>query len=722
MKFMTKAGLAIGGLAVLLGGAVTASSLMDATWLRTRLIEAVDRQTGRHLRIDSLHVWLLPYPWVEARGVGLSNRPGGTRPDMFTAREVRASLALGALFSHRVVLDNVSLMEPALLLERTPDGIPNWLFEPVPDAQVKNSSQSASHQHWNLALSSVHVRDGGFVWSDARQHLTGDTDIDQADITGLTSGVTIINLHGHHDTGVFTLAGTTGALLPVTGESWPVHLTATLVVNKRQAGQAHLDGVITDPRHDAGYDLQAGGAIGQLADLEALFPNANLPDASDVSLQAGITGSGASPGLRMLHLHTGPVALDQMLEGLHADTVTLDAAQPSDRLTVSLDGKLNDQPLTLRGLLGTLDETGRAIRSSATAPLPVRLSLATGDSSVTLDGVVGGEKTSLDVHGSLSSLTFGPEKPSLQQLKVDGHLASTAPLTILRERDPQILLHAIQGTLDVAAQRVTWQSVAWDTVFAHVVADNGRLTADPIRASGTGVAQGMPQSGRFTYDVSGDVPHIAITASPLILPAGIVEGWAGLPSLVNGSLQVVGSIVADGADMDAWKRSVAGHAGVSMVDGRVSGQALAAIIGRSIPVRGTMGLRCLGIHMEFADDRATLERIGLEADSLSLTGHGNVGLSSSALDLHLTPRIGIGRTGASSPVGVGGTISSPQPHLEPGSDGRFAISIGGDQSAAGDQCPDLLAAAREGEAGPAAASAPAGKAKGLMNILKGLLH
>ncbi|NHO33595.1 AsmA family protein [Acetobacter fallax] len=721
MKFRTKAGLAIGGIAVLLGGAVTASSLMDATWLRTRLVEAVDQQTGRQLRIDSLHVWLLPYPWVEAKGVSFSNRAGGARPEMFTAREVRARLTLGALFSHRVVLDNVSLMEPELLLERTPDGEPNWLFGPAQSLHDGGAS-SGSHRHWNLALSSVHVRDGGLIWSDVRQHLTGEVDVDRADITGLTGSAVSLSLRGHHDAGAFTLAGTTGPILPVTGESWPVHLTGTLVVSRRQAGQLHVDGVITDPQHDAGYDLQIGGTLGQLADLQALFPKASLPDADDVSLQAGVTGSGASPGLRMLHLHTGAVDLDRVLEGLHADTVTLDASQPADRLTVALDGKLGDQAVILRGMLGTPDQTIQAIRTPDASALPVKLSLEDGDSSVTLDGVAGGEKTSLDVHGSLPALTFAPGKPSLQGLKVDGHLASAAPVSVLRAHDPQAWLRAAQATLDVAAQRVTWQSVAWDAVSAHVVADGGRLTADPIRASGTGVAQGMAQSGRFGYDASGDVPNMTVTASPLVLPAEVVEGWAGIPSLVNGSLQVVGSIAADGADMNAWKRSAAGHVGVSMVGGRVSGQALAAIIGRGIPVRGAMGLRCFGIHMQIADDRATLERIGLEADMLSLTGHGSVGLSSGALDLHLTPRIGIGGTGASSPVGVGGTISSPQPHLEPGSDGRFAIAIGGAQSGGGDQCPDLLATAREGGAGPAAAPAPAGKANGLMNMLKGLLR
>lgn len=721
MKLGTKAALAVGGVAVLLGGAVTASSMLDAGWMRTRLTAAVKQQTGRDLRIDTLHVWILPYPWVEAKGVGLAGRTDGTGDEMFTAREMRARLALGPLLAHRVVLDNVTVMAPSLTLERTADGKANWVFEPQPPTPASGGGSSSAGVRWNLALSSLHLRGGNLSWADARNHLSGTTDLDQADVTGLTGETVALDVRGHHGTGAFAIKGTTGALLPLPEQNWPVHLTTTLTVDKRRAGELHVDGLVANPRQDSGYDIQIGGTLDELAGLESLFPHANLPDADDVSLQAGLVGSGADPRLRMLHLHTGAVDFSTLLAGLHADSVTVDATQPSDRVSVTMDGKLNGQPLTLRGLLGTLDETVQALRKPDASALPLRLSLEDGDSSLTLDGVAGGGKTSLDVHGALPTLTFGPGRPAVQGLKVDGHLACTAALSLLRERDPLIWLHAVQATLDVGAQRVTWESVAWEAASAHVTVEGGRLTADPIHATGTGVAQGMAQGGRLTFDAAQEPPHLAVTASPLVLPAQIVETVSGLPPLMNGSLQVVGSLVADGADPDSWKRTATGHVGLSMVGGRIDGQALAGLLGRGIPVRGAMGLRCLGVHMQLAEARATLERIGLEADMLSLTGHGTVGLENGTLDLHLVPRIGVAGAAASSPVGVGGTLAAPQPHLEPNNDGRFAISLG-DPTATADQCPDLLASAREGTPGPAAAPPPATKGNSLMNMLKGLMR
>ncbi|MFT8947627.1 MAG: AsmA family protein [Acetobacter aceti] len=721
MKFKTKLGLAVGGIAILLGGTVLASAFTDADWMRTRLAEAVEHQTGRTLRIDSLHVWLLPYPWISAQGVGLSNIPGSPNREMFTANEVRARLAISPLFHHRVVLDDVSLSDPHLTLERTPDGIANWILTPQASSSAGNGSSSGGQQHWNLAVASLHLRDGAAAWNDERNHITGAADLDRVDLTGLDGTMSKIDVRGHHGKGGFTLSGTTGPLPPIEGQPWPLNLSATLSADKRKAGQIQIGGVVADPLHDAGYDLQINGTIGQLRDLETVFPNAGLPDATAVSLQAGITGSGRDPSLRMLHLRAGPTSLDRLMSGLRTSAVTLDADDTDQRVAVSLTGQLDTQPVTVHGTLGTLAQTTQALRTPDVSPMPVTLSLGQGDASITVDGVAGGGKTSLDVHGALPALTFGAGKPGFQGLRVDGHMTSSAPLGVLEKADPAALLRTSDAILDVSARRMSWQSVAWEAVSAHVVVSGQKLTIDPLHGNGTGNTQGIAQSGRIIYDASGAVPRLTITAAPFVLPTQMVQTSTGMPPLVNGSMQVVGSVTADGAGLDEWEQTATGHAGLSMVGGRVDGKALEAILGRNIPMRGTLALRCFGAHLQLADGVATIGRLGLEADLLSLTGHGTVKLPNGALDLHLSPRIGVGGASASSPVAVTGTVDTPQPRLEPGADGRFAISIGG-SSDTGDQCPDLLATAREGSSGPAAAPPAANKAGGIMNMLKGLLR
>ncbi|MFT8719428.1 AsmA family protein [Acetobacter sp.] len=721
MKFKTKIGLGVGGLAVLLGGTGLASALMDANWMRTRLIEAVQHQTGRTLRIDSLHVWLLPYPWISAQGVGLSNIAGGVSPEMFSAGEIRARLAVSPLFHHRVVLDDVSISGPKLTLERSPDGTANWLFQPPSSVGGGSGETTGNGQHWNLALDSLHLRDGAVAWDDSRNHVSGAADLDRADLTGLDGTMAKVNIRGHHGTGYFQLTGTTGPLPPVSGQPWPLNLTTTFSIDKHQKGQMQVAGVVADPTRDAGYDLQINGSLGELRDLEALFPHADLPQTADISLQAGVTGSGRSPSLRMLHLRTGQTNLNQFLAGLRANTLTLNADNADTPVAVNLDGQINSQPATLKGTLGTLEQTISAIRNPDAIPLPVTLAVGDGSSAITLSGVLGGLKTALTIQGALPAVAFGSDKPNFVGLKVDGQLASSAPLAALKQADPAFLLRNSTANLDVSAQRMTWQSVAWDNVAAHIAADKGVLVIDPIRGNGVGSTQGIAQSGRIVYDASSAVPHLTVTAAPFVLPSQTIETWTGLPPFVNGSIQIVGTVTADGIDHDTWEKTAVGHVGLSMVGGRVSTKLVENVIGHDIPGKGDLALRCFGTHLQLANGSATIGRLGLEADFLSLTGHGAMDLTNGGLDLHLSPRIGVGNAAVASPVAVGGTISHPQPRLEPGADGRFAISIGGAASV-GDQCSDLLAAAREGLPGPAAAPPPAGKAGGLMNMLKGLLR
>ncbi|MBV1838047.1 AsmA family protein [Acetobacter estunensis] len=718
MRFRTKLGLTLGGCAVLLGGTTLASGLMDANWARTRLVQAVAEKTGRTLRIDSLHVWLLPTPWISAQGVGLTDGTP-TGKDMFSAREIRARVAFGPLFQHRVVLDNVVMSAPQLDLERDVDGHANWHFTPL-EHQSTGSGGTTSGQHWNVSVASLHLRDGGLIWNDAKQNLSGTATLDRVNAKGLDGSLVTLDARVHHGAGAVKLNGTTGPLPPTKGQPWPLNADLTFTASGKPAGRLHVGGVVTDPdQGGTAMDLQLEGALDHLRDLETLFPRAGLPDASNLTLQAGLAGSLTDPTLRMVHLRAQSTDLSRVLPGLRADTLAIDADHPDDLTDMALNGRLRDLPVALRGTLGTPDQTLHAVRKPDAVPLPVTLALVNGATSIKASGEVGGRKTSLEVHGALPTFELGAGRPAFEDLKVDGHVASTAPVSSFNGPDLPALLRSSTATLAVVAARASWQSVAWENVEAHVTADDGKLTIDPLHGNGTGTAQGIAQSGRVALDASGSVPRLDISAQPLVLPSQVVQGWIGMPQLVNGSLQIVGSVTANGDDLAAWRQSAVGHVGLSMVGGRVSGKTLASLIGRGIPVHGNIGLRCFGTHMQLADGHADLGQLGLEADGLSLSGHGTVDLTNGQLDLHLAPRIGIGSAAAASPVAVKGTIDAPQPRLEPGSDGRFAISIGGPGGS--DACPDLLSAAREGGPGPAAAAPPKGKG-GVMDLLKGLLR
>ncbi|WP_242400908.1 AsmA family protein [Acetobacter okinawensis] len=153
MRLKWKIGLLAGAVAIAVGGGTIFSATQDATWLKTRLCDAVEQGTGRHLSIGALHVWVLPFPWVEAQDVRLSG-VDNAGPDALVVRQVRARLALMPLFSHRIALRDVSVVGPQLTLRRLADGRADWLLTPPsPPEQVGASTPSGPvHMHWNVGV------------------------------------------------------------------------------------------------------------------------------------------------------------------------------------------------------------------------------------------------------------------------------------------------------------------------------------------------------------------------------------------------------------------------------------------------------------------------------------------------------------------------------------------------------------------------------------------
>ncbi|WP_428375163.1 AsmA family protein [Lichenicoccus sp.] len=250
---------------------------------------------------------------------------------------------------------------------------------------------------------------------------------------------------------------------------------------------------------------------------------------------------------------------------------------------------------------------------------------------------------------------------------------------------------------------------------AHAVLQGGRLLVDPVQAEGPA----GPVSARFAADASAAPPHLEVTMHPLFVPAAALAGWLGQPVWVQGAAELVGALQAQGETRQALAASATGHAGVSMVNGRLDNDALLRLLGRSVPLSmalpkgGSTELRCLALHAGVADGRARFDTISLRTGRATVDGHGAVGLEDGSLDLRLVPFVALGGAGASMPVRIGGSLRQPRPAFDNqgsgdtrGLGGRTTLVIGPQQSAAAD-CDPALRAAREGVAGPAAVAAAA---------------
>ena len=725
MRLKWKIGLVAGAAVLLVGGGSVVSAMQEADWLRVRLVAAVEEKTGRHLAIDHLHVWLLPFPWVEARGVHLSGVAGGNSaaeaPDGQVARtmldvaEVRARLGLLPLFSHRIVFNDVSLIQPHVSLRRLPDGRADWVLTPPVRPETGGGSTSSGQMHWDVSVSTLRVSKADVQWDDQLRRKTGQIGFERIQASDLDGTAPTFDVRGEKGKGQFVLTGQTGRLLPARGKDFPVQFKLALNIAGHPAGLAHLDGRITDPDGARVYALQAGGSLGQLRDLEQFFPRADLPDGQNISVDAQIAGAGQQPVVQGLHVHTGQVELGRFVPGSKLTRAMLDATKAEDPLTVQADGQLGAQALALRGTFGTLAQMTAFALAPEKTETPVDLTLVDGASSLKMAGTLGGGHSSVEVHGVLDQLAPGGTYPTADSVKVDGHVEAASTLALVKRHAPEDLVRGLTLNMTVESPHVSWRDLSWSQVASHVVVQNRKLVADPVQAEGSGTAQ----SARFVYDASGDSPAYEIAMHPVVLPVAAVQGWMGAPPLMQGALMLVGAVSMQGDDAEARRRTLAGHIGASVLDGSIGGAALRTLLGPDIPLKGKMPVRCFGTHMQLADGTAQIDLLAMETPFLSLHGHGTVGLGAHTLDLHLSPRVLLGGASASSDLRVTGTLDAPVPKMEPSYGGRYGLNIGGNDGG-NDNCPTLLSAAREGGAGPAPTAPKAGKEGKVMNMLRGL--
>jgi uncharacterized protein involved in outer membrane biogenesis len=118
--------------------------LVDWNAYKPRVIEAVQKATGRRLSIDGdISLSLLPSPTLSVGGVRLANLPGASAPDMAKLKSLDVSVALIPLVSGDIRVTKVTLIDPVVLLEKLPDGRVNWQFVPGRDAGATAGTTAA---------------------------------------------------------------------------------------------------------------------------------------------------------------------------------------------------------------------------------------------------------------------------------------------------------------------------------------------------------------------------------------------------------------------------------------------------------------------------------------------------------------------------------------------------------------------------------------------------
>ena len=245
------------GLAVLVAALLAAPSFIDLNSYKPQIVAEVKKATGRELVVDGpMSLTLLPLPSASVAGVKFFNMPGSKNPNMVDVKSITVKPALFALLGGRLEVDEVTLVEPKIVLEINAEGKPNWEFTPSV-AEAKPAAPKPSSP-MPLSLGRLTIENGTLIFSDSKAGLA--VTAEQANVTASVGSID----------GPYALAGSA----TVNGAPLKIDLAV---------GARASDGFATS------LALEANGKLAFTGKLSELGPNAKLAGVASASAES-LTG------------------------------------------------------------------------------------------------------------------------------------------------------------------------------------------------------------------------------------------------------------------------------------------------------------------------------------------------------------------------------------------------------------------------------------------------
>lgn len=530
-------------LALPLLGYATLSVLLDGESLRQRVESAVTAATGRRLTLSGpVGLKLALVPTVVLEGPRFANAPGGSQPEMFTARRVEAEVALLPLLSQRLEVRHLTVVEPQLLLETDASGQPNWRFHAAGPAQAAQPTAPEASpaaggvpggghaaRGYVVELRQVELRGGRAVWHDMRSGLTEQLDLPRLALR--TDGDGTLRMAGDIgfqglalslDARGGTLSGLRSALSgrapapaagqPVTG--WPIDASLS-----GEGIQAQLSGNFSGSLWSGRLRVSADSS----ARLAMLVPGLRLPPAEDLALDMDLAPGGPSA----IRLAAGKVDLPQRDTGpdLSLGPVTVTAPDLDGRVAATGEAQIGDLPLSWKADL----PPPRAVQSGR-GPWPLQVWVTGEDLALSLGGTLAGpgiEGAALDLSLKTQDLrTLGQRArlplPGLRGLEASTHLVGEAEGWIgLRS----LALRAEQAE---AAGGLRLRPGAVPALDGQI--DIARLDLDAIPPPlPPAPAPNADQAAGQAQDSGGATPAAPASPAPPALPAGSRKVIPDLP-------------------------------------------------------------------------------------------------------------------------------------------------------------------------------------------------
>ncbi|GAB0117527.1 AsmA family protein [Acidisoma sp. 7E03] len=560
----------------------------DPNAYKGQIESAAAQATGRQVTIAGpLALKFSLVPTITAHDVTVANLTGGSSPAMVQVGSIETRIALLPLLHHAIDIEALVLQHPTILLERTKDGTPNWVFKPTapqpaapqpaePQQAAQPVKVEAGHSQWSVSLSRLDITDGTLTWHDlatgqndsltiknARLATTGQADQPPEASPLSLSADTVWQGQA------VTLKGSTGPVAALTGQAaatdWPIDLTLAAA-----GATLTMKGTVADPQHMLGYRLAVNGAIPALESVTPLLPpgllpkDAHLPPVHGVALAATVTDAGqGKPAVTNLSLQAQNSDLGSLLPDLALDSLSVITPALDQPVTVNLLGQRNGLAFTLSGSTGPLTAlmpppvpaAAATPQPSSAAPapagLPVDLMLTAAQSSLHLQGSIADPLALRGLHLGLTAAianlsTLGPlfgaqALPALVSLNGTAQLADGAQGLSQDFTLTALDLTAAQGDLEGA---VSVDYAKRPTVLASLRSArldlDGILNANPA-APRSAAPQPAPPATAAPAQAAPKPQGPRRVIPDVPLPVGLLHAFDGSAKFAFASLKLGGA-------------------------------------------------------------------------------------------------------------------------------------------------------------------------------------
>jgi AsmA protein len=359
-----------------------------------------------------------------------------------------------------------------------------------------------------------------------------------------------------------------------------------------------------------------------------------------------------------------------------------------------LAGSIELKPINLRSWIGKLGIDAPATRDPlALSSVAGHVAFAMNDNGLTLKPLHFALDAS-QIDGELV-LPKADGRPMEFQVRVDGidvdrYLSPKSPaLTLTPTPTPKaeskptelpvssIRALNLRGALQVKTAKAAGMKI--DDLAVTVNAGDGDVALKPIQAKFYGGAY----NGAASIDVRGALPKLTTDATIAGVDVGALFNALYQSRRLSGRATLTAQLSAEGPDLTAWLKSVAGRLDANLTNGALQGIDVEYAIAQAVALIGQHTLTSrpdtrqtpftqLIVKNRFTAGAMTTENLSAETALLKITGEGNFALANTFTDYHLAASL-LKRPDAKSPGGLANLAGATIPFTITGPVDKMSI-------------------------------------------------